>query len=47
MEAVAWAWLVVSRERGVNQVLNLCMVVRLHGLWPRQMAAWVPSAAGQ
>jgi len=47
MVAVAWAWLVVSRERGVNQVLNLCMVVRLNGVWPRPMAAWVRSAAGR
>ena len=47
MVAVGWAWLVVLRDRGVNQVLNLGMVPRLYGLWPRQMAAWVRSAAGR
>ena len=39
MVAVGWAQLVVLRDRGVNQVLNLWMVPRLYGLWPRQMAA--------
>jgi len=47
MVAVAWARLVVLRDRGVKQVLNLWMVPRLYGLWPRQMAARVRSAAGQ
>ena len=47
MVAVGWARLVVLRDRGVNQVRNLWMVPRLYGLWPRQMAAWVRSAAGR
>ena len=47
MVAVGWAQLVVLRDRGVNQVLNLWMVPRLYGLWPRQKAAWVPNAAGR
>ena len=47
MVTVGWARLVVLRDRGFNQVLNLWMVPRLNGLWPWQMAAWVPSAAGR
>ena len=47
MAAVGWAQLVVLRDRGFNQVLNLWMVPRLYGFWPRQMAAWVRSAAGR
>ena len=47
MVAVGRARLVGLRDRGVNQVLNLWMVHRLNGLLPRQMAAWVPSAAGR
>ena len=42
-----WARLVVLRDRGGNQVLNLWMVHRLNGVWPRPMAAWVRSAAGR
>jgi hypothetical protein len=47
MVAVGWARLVVLRDRGFNQVLNLWMVHRLNGVWPRPMAAWVRSAAGR
>ena len=47
MAAVGRARLVVLRDRGVNQVLNLWMVHRLNGLWPRPMAAWVLNAAGR
>jgi len=46
MVTVGWARLVVLRERGGNQVLNLGIAPRLYGLWPRQMAAGVPNAAG-
>jgi len=42
-----WARLVVLRDRGGNQVLNLGTVPRLYRLWPSQMAAWVRSAAGR
>jgi hypothetical protein len=47
MVAVGWARLVVLRDRRGKQVLNLWMVPRLNGLWPWQMAAWVPNAAGR
>ena len=47
MVAVGWARLVVLRDRGGNQVLNLRMVPRLYGLLPRAMAAWVLNAAGR
>ena len=39
MVTAGWARLAVLRDRGVKQVLNLWMVPRLYGLWPRQMAA--------
>ena len=42
-----WARLVVLRDRGGNQVLNLGTVPRLYRLWPSQMAAWVRNAAGR
>jgi hypothetical protein len=47
MVAGGWARLLVLRERGGNQVLNLGIAPRLYGLWPRPLAAWVLNAAGR